>query len=182
MSGASYFRYVQPLMTHPSVGTQNETEQAILGVHAMIHHSLRRLLAIAAMAAPIASCGMSGSDPKSAAPFTPDIQAISDAIATAAKYPTSAVELTSSQVRLRISVSDAKLAMADEVTRSNVATSLVGVAEQVLASHPEYAKLEAISVAIIHPGVESATGSGWHIEDVVEFRKGANQRFFLHIT
>ncbi len=79
-------------------------------------------------------------------------------------------------------MSDATLAMADEVTRSNAATSLVGVAEQVLAYHPEYAKLEAISVAIIHPGVASATGSGWHIEDVVEFRKGPNQRFSLHIT
>jgi hypothetical protein len=125
---------------------------------------------------------MSGSDPKSAVPFTPDIQVISDAIATAAKYPTSSVELTSSQVRLRIAVSDVMLAMSDEATRTNAATSLVGVAEQVLASHPEYAKLEAISVAIIHPGVASATGSGWHIEDVVEFRKGANQRFSLHIT
>ena len=148
----------------------------------MAHYLVRRLLAVAAMAALTASCGMSGSDPKSAAAFTPDIQVISDAIATAAKYPTSAVELTSSQVRLRIAVSDAKLAMADEVTRNIAATHLVAVAEQVLASHPEYAKLEAISVAIIHPSVASATGSGWHIEDVVEFRKGPNQRFSLHIT
>jgi hypothetical protein len=148
----------------------------------MIHHSLRRLLAIAAMAAPIASCGTGGSSTNTAAPFTPDIQVISDAIATAAKYPTGAVELTSSQVRLRIEVSDATLAMADEVTRNTAATSLVAAAEQVLASHPEYAKLEAISVAIIHPGVPSATGSGWHIEDVVEFRKGPSQRFSLHTT
>ena len=134
------------------------------------------------MAAPIASCGMSGSGSKPAAPFTPDIQVISDAIAGAAKYPTSSVELTSSQVLLRIAVSDATLATADEVTRNNAATSLVAAAEQVLALHPEYAKLQAISVAIIHPGPAGATGSGWHIEDVVEFRKGPNQRFFLHIT
>src|SRR5450755_4691472 len=114
----------------------------------MAHYVVQRLLAIAAIAALTASCGMSGADPKFAAPFTPDIQVISDAIATAAKYPTGSVELTSSQVRLRISVSDATLAMADEVTRNNAATSLVAVAEQVLASHPKYAKLEAISVAI----------------------------------
>ena len=134
------------------------------------------------MAAPIASCGMSGSGSNTVAPFTPDIQVISDAIAGAAKYPTSSVELTSSQVRLRISVSDATLAMADEVARNNAATSLVSAAEQVLALHPEYAKVQAISVAIIHPGPAGATGSGWHIEDVVEFRKGPNQRFFLHTT
>ncbi len=148
----------------------------------MAHYLFRRLLAVAAMAVLTASCGMSASDSKTAASFTPDIQGISDAIATAAKYPTSLVELTSSQVRLRIAVSDARLAMADEVARNNAATALVAVAEQVLASHPEYAKLEAISVAIIHPGVASAIGSGWHIEDVVEFRKGPNQRFFLHTT
>jgi len=148
----------------------------------MIHHSLRRLLAIAAMAAPIASCGVSGSSSNAAAPFTPDIQVIRDAIAGAAKYPASSVELTSSQVRLRIEVSDAALAVADEVTRNNAAMSLVAAAEQALASHPEYAKLEAISVAIIHPSAPSATGSGWHIEDVVEFRKGPSQRFFIHTT
>jgi hypothetical protein len=148
----------------------------------MIHHSLRRLLAVAAMAAPIASCGMSGSSSNATAPFTPDIHVIRDAIAEVAKYPPSSVELTGSQVRLRIEVSDAKLAMAGEVTRSNAATSLVAAAEQVLASHPEYAKLEAISVAIIHPAVPSATGSGWRIEDVVEFRKGPSQRFFIHTT
>ena len=62
----------------------------------MVQHSVRRLLAIAAMAAPIVACGMSGSDSNTtAAPFTPDIQVISDAIAGAAKYPTSSVELTS---------------------------------------------------------------------------------------
>ena len=66
-----------------------------------------------------------------------------------------------------MSVSDATLAMA---------------AEQVLALHPEYAKLQAISVAIIHPSPTGATGNGWHIEEVVEFRKGPHQRFFLHTT
>jgi hypothetical protein len=129
----------------------------------MVHY-VGRLVAVAAMAALTGSCGMSGSDPRPAVPFTPDLQVISDAIATAAKYPTSAVELTSSQLRLRIAVSDVTLAMADEVARNNAATSLVAAAEQVLAFHPEYAKLEAISVAIIHPGVASATGNGWHIE------------------
>lgn len=148
----------------------------------MVQYLVRRLLVIAAMATVTASCGAGGSGSNSGATFTPDIQVISDAIATAAKYPTGSVELNSRQVRLRIAVSDTTLAMADEVTRNNAATSLVAVAEQVLASHQEYAKLEAISVAIIHPGVSSATGSGWHIEDVVEFRKGLNQRFSLHIT
>src|SRR5471030_3307887 len=103
----------------------------------MAHCFFRRLLTIASMTALTASCGMGGSGSNSSAPFTADIQVISDAIATAAKYPTSAVELTSSEVRLRISVSDAKLATADETTRNNEATALVAAAEQILASHPE---------------------------------------------
>jgi hypothetical protein len=152
------------------------------GVSTMACCSVRRLLIIAAVAALTASCGMNGSGPRSGAPFTPDIQVISDAIATAAKYPTSAVELTSSQVRLRISVSDAKLAMADETTRNSEAAALVAATEQILASHPEYAKLQAISVAIIHPSVDGDAHKDWHTEDVVEFRKGPNQRFSMRIT
>ena len=145
----------------------------------MAHYIVRRLLAIAAVTALTASCS---SGPNSGAPFTPDIQGISDAIATAAKYPTSAVELTSSQVRLRISVSDAKLATADETTRNSEATAIVAATEQILESHPEYAKLQAISVAIIHPGADGDAHKDWHTEDVVEFRKGPNQRFSMHIT
>jgi len=90
--------------------------------------------------------------------------------------------LTSSEVRLRMSVSDVKLAMSDETTRNNAAAALVAVAEQILAFHPEYAKLQAISVAIIHPSAEGAARSELHIEDVVEFRRGPSQRFFVHIT
>jgi len=47
--------------------------------------------------------------------------------------------------------------MADKVTRSNAATALVG-------------------------GVGSSTGSGWHIEDAVEFRKRPHQRFFMTVA
>jgi hypothetical protein len=143
---------------------------------------VRRRLAAAALTALLAACGMGEPGSGASRPFTPDIQGISDAIATGAHYPTSAIELTSSEVRLRIEVSDVKLAMADEATRSGAAAALVGVAEQVLASHPEYAKLQAISVAIIHPSPAGTASMDWHIEDVVKFRKGPGGRFSLHIT
>jgi hypothetical protein len=148
----------------------------------MANCPLRRLLAIAAITAMTASCGLGGLDSNSSAPFTSDMQVIGDAIATAAKFPTGAVELTSSKVRLRISVSDASLATADETTRNNKAAELVAAAEQILASHPEYANLEAISVAIIHPSADGDSRKDWHIEDVVEFRKGPGGRFSMHIT
>ena len=148
----------------------------------MADYLVRRRLVAAALTVLVASCGMGQSGSSASQPFTPDIQGISDAIATAAHYPTSAIELTSSEVRLRIEVSDVKLAMADEATRNNAAGVLVGVAEQVLASHPEYAKLQALSVAIIHPSPAGTASMDWHIEDVVEFRKGPSGRFSLHIT
>ncbi len=59
---------------------------------------------------------------------------------------------------------------------------VLAAAEQVLASHPEYEKLQAISVAIIHPIGDGDARKEWHTEDVVEFRKGPNQRFSMHIT
>ncbi len=134
------------------------------------------------MAVLAASCGTGGTNPEAAVPFTADIRAISDAIATAAKYPANAVELTSSEARLRIAVSDATLAMADEVERNSAAMDLVAAAERVLVAHPEYAKLQTISVAIVHPVAAAATGNGWHVEDVVEFRRGPDGHFLLHTT
>jgi hypothetical protein len=60
----------------------------------------------------------------------------------------------------------------------------VAVSVPVLAVHPEFSTLEAVSVAIIH---DSATADGTsmkdsHIEDVFEFRKGSSGRFSFHIT
>jgi hypothetical protein len=136
----------------------------------------RRLLLSAAICSLLSACGTSE---KGADAFTPDIREIGNLIATGAKYPHDALDLTSSAVRLRIEISDPKLAAADESTRRSAAVSLVAVAESVLASHKEYAELQAISVAIVHP---SASGSDWHTEDVVEFRKGSNQRFSEHTT
>lgn len=56
--------------------------------------------------------------------------------------------------------------------------------EQVLALHPGFSTLEAISVALIH---DNATPDGTivkhrHIEGVIGFRKGRSGRFSVHIT
>ena len=83
---------------------------------------------------------------------------------------------------MRTEVSDVKLAMADEATWNNATAALVGVAERVLASHPEYPKLQATSVAIIHPSPAGTVNMEWHTEDAVEFIKGLKQRFSLHST
>jgi hypothetical protein len=170
-------------MTAPATGVQNHrpcTSQ--LQVISMAHSPPRRLPLIIATGLLVASCSKDGSSPPAETAFTADIRAIGDAIATVAKYPPGEFELTSSALRLRISVADAKLATADAGTRTSEAAGIVAAAEQILASHPEYAKLEAISVAIIHPTSDDASHKEWHTEDVIEFRKGPNQRFTMHIT
>jgi hypothetical protein len=84
----------------------------------------------------------------------------------------------------RMSIRDAQLAISDEGTRNAAAAALVAASEQVLSLHPEFSKLEAISVAMIHGNAtaDGTIGKDWHIEDVVELRKGPNQRFSVHIT
>jgi hypothetical protein len=136
-----------------------------LGVNTVAHYFVRRWLVAAALTGLVASCGAGNPGPKESRQFTPDIQGISDAIATGAHYPRNEIELTSSEVRLRISVSEVKLATSDETTRNNAAAALVAIVEQVLALHPEYAKLQAISVAMIHPSTGGAASNEWHIED-----------------
>jgi hypothetical protein len=142
----------------------------------MTGQHLRRIVALLAAAILATSCGMPGQGTKPVAPFTADIKALGDAIAVAATYAPGSIELTSSPVRLRISVTDSQLATADESTRNAAAVALVGAAEKILASHPEYSQLQAVSVAIVH------SGSDWHVEDVIEFRKGPDQRFVAHTT
>jgi hypothetical protein len=128
----------------------------------------------------LASGGTTVSGSNGSSQFTANTPAISDAIATDADYP-DAIDLTSSQVRLRMPVPDAQLAAADGASRKTVAAALLAVTEQVLTLHPEFSTLEAGSVAIIHRAAEGGIASDWHKEDVVEFGNGPDQRFFVPV-
>ena len=145
---------------------------------------VRRLLLAAVVAGLLISFGTGPQSVSGSQIAIPNLQAITESIATAAHYPANTIEITSSPVRFRISIRDAQLAVSDEGTRNAAAAALVAASEQVLSSHPEFSKLEAISVAIIHGNAtaDGTTAKDWHIEDVVEFRKGPNQRFSVHIT
>jgi len=144
----------------------------------------RRLLLATFVAGSLISCGTGTQSVNGSQIAIPDLQAITESIAGAAHYPANTIEITSSPVRFRISIRDAQLAVSDEGTRNAAAAALVAASEQVLSSHPEFSKLEAISVATIHDNAtaDGTAGKDWHVEDVVEFRKGPNQRFFVHIT
>jgi hypothetical protein len=152
-----------------------------LRVNAVGHFCVRPPVAVAASAGQLASGDTSDSGSNGSLKFTANTPANSAAIATDADYP-NAIVLTSSQIRLCIPVRDAQLAPADEATRKSVAATLVAVTEQVPTLHPEFSRLEAPSVAIIHRGAAGVIASDWHNEDVVEFRNGPEQRSFLPVT
>jgi hypothetical protein len=139
-------------------------------------------LAVAAVS--LVSCGTRTQGVNGSPLAIPDLQGITESIARTVHYPANTIEITSSVRRLRVSIRDAKLAVSDEGTRNAAAASLVAASEQVLAAHPEFSTLEAISVAIIHDDAtaDGTAGKDWHIEDVVEFRRGPNGRFSVHIT
>jgi hypothetical protein len=145
---------------------------------------VRRLSLLTIVAASLVSCGTGTQSVNGNQVAIPGLQAITESIPGATHYPANTIEITSSPVQFRISIRDAQLAVSDEGTRNAAAAALVAASEQVLSSHPEFSKLEAISVAIIHGNVtaDGTAGKDWHIEDVVEFRKGPNQRFSVHIT
>jgi len=144
----------------------------------------RNIVWMAVAALLLVSCGTRTQGVNGSVIAMPDLQGITESIASTAQYPANTIEITSSASRLRISIRDAKLAVSDEGTRNAAAASLVAASEQVLASHPEFSTLEAISVAIIHAdaAADGPVGKDWHVEDVVEFRKGPSGRFSVHIT
>lgn len=144
----------------------------------------RRIMWMAVAAISLVSCGTRTQGVNGSPLAIPDLQGITESIASTARYPANTIEITSSARRLRISIRDAKLAVSDEGTRNAAAASLVAASEQVLAAHPEFSTLEAISVAIIHGDAtaDGTAGKDWHIEDVVEFRRGLSGRFSVHIS
>jgi len=110
------------------------------------------------------------------------LEQIKSAVAAAAGYSREAIDVTASPFHVRISVVDAKLAQADQMTRENSANVIVSAAEGVLSQQGRFASIQVISVAIIHPAQADGTAAETHTEDVLEFRKGPNQRFAHHIT
>jgi hypothetical protein len=148
----------------------------------MKERSLKRFLALVFIATALTGCG----EQRNAAVGNPQgavgLEDIQSTIASATGYPKDALELLASPVHLRISISDGKLAQSNQTDRENAATAIVIAAEQALTSRTQFASLQVISVAIIHPAQMEGSDRDSHTEDVLEFRKGPNQRFSHHIT
>ena len=148
----------------------------------MCTNVMRRLTLVFLLTAMATACS-GGAGPSSPAPQGGQaLEQIKSAVAVGAGYSPEAIDVTANSFHLRISIADAKLAQADQVTRENSANGIVSAAEGALAQQGQFASIQVISVAIVHPAQADGTAAETHTEDVLEFRKGPNQRFAHHIT
>lgn len=151
--------------------------------------SLRRILVAVLMSAAVCACGEQGR-PASGVPqataanpqATVDLGDIKSAIASATGFSKDALELLASPAHLRIVVSDNTLAHSNQMERENAANTIVSATEQDMSSRSQFGAVQVISVAIVHTAQMQGADPDSHTEDVLEFRKGPNQRFSHHIT
>jgi hypothetical protein len=139
----------------------------------------KRFLVVVIIATALAGCG---EQKKASAGGAIGLEDMQSSIASATGYPKDALELLTSPVHLRISIADSKLAQSNQIDRENAATAIVTAAERALSSHAQLANIQVISVAIIHEVQLEGSDRDSHTEDVLEFRRGPNQRFSHHIT
>jgi hypothetical protein len=134
------------------------------------------------IAAIVAACGGSAPSSTASPSLLAALPAIQASVTSATGYPAQAIELLAGPAHLRLSISDAKLAGADQATREAGAADIVAAVEKAMASRPELAPIQEISIAIVHPEETAGAARDSHVEDVLQFRKGPNQRFSHHIT
>ncbi len=142
--------------------------------------SLRRRFMYTIAVAILSACGAGGPSAPADPAWSTALDEVKGAIAAATGYPPGSIEILASAAHMRVSISDSRLAQADQTAREDAARAVVVAAEKVMASNARLASVQELSVAVIHPAEGSSRGS--HTEDVVDFRKGPNQRFALHIT
>jgi hypothetical protein len=161
---------VEPGMAHPAYWQEVSSMSAnttIVGILATL------------TAAAMASCG--GLPAPVAGLTDSHLQGIAGSVAKATGYPLDLIEVTGSRSRVRLVISDSRLATAGQAEREQMARSVVVAVERRMDACEPCAAIEALSVAIVHAPPQAAR-SIWHVEDVVEFRRGPDRRFKLHVS
>ncbi|MEI8298879.1 MAG: hypothetical protein WCH32_12715 [Pseudomonadota bacterium] len=139
-----------------------------------------RVLLITCLAGILGACAPSSESLTGSMQFDAELQAVGDAVSQAVGYSRADIGVIGNRVRLQISISAPKVAAADPATREQAAAAVVTAAEGAIASHGGLKGVEVISIVVAHPAATGEAPSPWHVEDVVEFRKGQNQRFSMH--
>ena len=144
-------------------------------------HAACRAILISAIAIGLNACGDTRESASGSA-TTDGLQALAASVAGATGYPIDSLQILSGGVHLRVSVTDAKLAKADQATRERAANDLVAALEKAMARRAGTAALMEISIAIVHPTADGDADKDSHAEDVLSFRKGPSGRFAHHLS
>lgn len=140
---------------------------------------LCRFLIVGTLSAILGGCESAAPPPAVDPGWSAGLEQVKTAISSSTGYAPSSIEVMSSPAHMRISISDTKLAQADQTARETAATAVVAAAERALGENAQLSNVQEMSVAIIHP---ASAGDDSHIEDVVDFRRGPSQRFSKHIS
>lgn len=143
---------------------------------------LCRLLIVGTLVGLLTACGTGGPAPAVDPGWSAALAQLASAIAASTGYSPASIEVLASPAHLRISISDAKLAQAEQSARESAATAIVFSVEQSMAREARFAAVQEVSVAVIHPAGTQGSSTASHTEDVVDFRRGPDQRFSKHIT
>ena len=144
----------------------------------MIARLVPRLLVALVVASGLAACDIAVPwQPKGFWQCLVDFPAITDSIVKSTGYQIDYTDVTGNRTHMQITIYDDKLVAADEATREHAASVVAAAAGDALATRATCASVEVISVGIYHPSGLRGPVRTWHLEDVVEFRKGPDQRF-----
>jgi hypothetical protein len=146
----------------------------------MIGREVQSALLVLVAATALAACHAREAAPAQGfMQYLGDLEDIGKAIATATGYPADHVYVTGSRTDLHISILDAGLMAADAPTLERAAGAVIVAAEPALAAHAEFDSVQVIRVGIHHPSGLAPPIRDWHAENVLEFRRGSNQRFAI---
>jgi hypothetical protein len=147
----------------------------------MIDRMTRGLLLAACVVLCLAACGRR---PPVAAPgffqYIAALESVDAAVASASGYPPDHIDVSGNRTHLYITLIEPKLMTADDASLEKAATEVVAAAAPLLAQHTEFASLKTINVEIYHPSGLATAPNKWHTQNVLEFRRGPDQRFAIH--
>src|SRR5579863_641347 len=140
--------------------------------------SVRRPLILGMLCVATGACGVAGVPDRG---WTVAEDQLQSAIASSTGYPAGYIEVLASPARVNVSISDRKLARADDDARERVANAVVTAVEESIAINARLAAVEEIRIVFVHPEEAHGLLSSTHTEDVMDFRKGPNQQFYWDV-
>ena len=87
------------------------------------------------LAVVLSGCERDGPPPVVDPGWLARLEQVKTAISSSTGYPPSSIEVMSSPAHMRISISDTKLAQADQTARESAATAVIGAAERALVDN-----------------------------------------------